>query len=69
MTIIYSCKLPTIIKGTELGLAVCYRIVRRHAATIIIESEFWKGITFTIGFQATILKTLSSSEDIQKTIL
>jgi signal transduction histidine kinase len=55
--------------GTGLGLAVCYRIVQRHAATIIVESELGKGTTFTIGFHATILETVPSSEDIQKTIL
>lgn len=55
--------------GTGLGLAVCYRIVQRHAATITVESELSKGTIFTIGFHATLLKTLPSSEDVQETIL
>jgi len=36
--------------GTGLGLAICYRIVQRHAATLIVDSELGKGTTFTIEF-------------------
>jgi signal transduction histidine kinase len=55
--------------GTGLGLAVCYRIVQRHAATITMESELGKGTIFTIGFHSTISETVSSSEGIQKQLL
>lgn len=37
-------------KGTGLGLAVCYRIVQRHDATIAVKSEPGRGTVFTIGF-------------------
>jgi signal transduction histidine kinase len=37
-------------KGTGLGLAVCYRIVQRHNASILIESKEGKGTTFKILF-------------------
>lgn len=36
--------------GTGLGLAVCYRIAQRHAATITIDSKPGKGSVFTIIF-------------------
>ena len=36
--------------GVGLGLAICYRIVQRHDATISVESDKGKGTTFTIGF-------------------
>jgi signal transduction histidine kinase len=37
-------------KGTGLGLAVCYRIIQRHNASIFIESTEGKGTTFKILF-------------------
>lgn len=40
--------------GTGLGLAVCYRIVQRHSATITVESELGKGTIFTVGFHLMI---------------
>jgi len=40
--------------GTGLGLAVCYRIVQRHAATLTVESELGKGTVFTVGFHSMI---------------
>jgi signal transduction histidine kinase len=55
--------------GTGLGLAVCYRIVQRHAATITVESEQEKGTTFIVGFQTTIKEILSSSEGFHKQLL
>lgn len=36
--------------GTGLGLAVCYRVVHRHGATLTVESEPGKGTVFTVGF-------------------
>lgn len=38
--------------GVGLGLAVCYRIVQRHNATITVESEPGKGTSFLIKFAA-----------------
>jgi signal transduction histidine kinase len=37
-------------RGTGLGLAMVYGIVRRHKSTIDIQSELEKGTTFTIRF-------------------
>lgn len=37
-------------QGIGLGLAVCYRIVQRHFATVAVESEPGRGTTFTIIF-------------------
>ncbi|MEN6411533.1 MAG: ATP-binding protein [Veillonellales bacterium] len=37
-------------KGTGLGLAVCYRIVQRHGASITVESEPGQGTVFEIRF-------------------
>lgn len=37
-------------KGTGLGLAVCYRIVQRHNASIAIESSEGQGTCFKISF-------------------
>ena len=36
--------------GVGLGLAVCYRIVQRHGATIAVESQPGQGTRFTITF-------------------
>lgn len=36
--------------GVGLGLAVCYRIVERHDASMTVESELGRGTTFTIKF-------------------
>jgi signal transduction histidine kinase len=37
-------------KGVGLGLAVCYRIIHRHGATIDVQSEPGQGTTFTVTF-------------------
>ncbi|MBU2701856.1 signal transduction histidine kinase [Sporomusaceae bacterium BoRhaA] len=37
-------------KGTGLGLAICFRIVQRHSAILMIDSELGKGSIFTIAF-------------------
>ncbi len=37
-------------RGTGLGLAMVYGIIRRHKSTIDIQSELEKGTTFAIGF-------------------
>lgn len=42
--------------GTGLGLAICYRIVHRHDATLIIDSQLNQGTTCTISFNALIPK-------------
>ncbi|MDU4961001.1 MAG: ATP-binding protein [Sporomusaceae bacterium] len=36
--------------GTGLGLAVCYRVVHRHGATLTVESEPGQGTVFSVGF-------------------
>jgi signal transduction histidine kinase len=46
--------------GTGLGLAVCYRIVQRHAAILSVKSEPGKGTVFTVEFDSTLSKTLLS---------
>ncbi|MDF2634906.1 MAG: integral rane sensor signal transduction histidine kinase [Pelosinus sp.] len=38
--------------GTGLGLAVCYRIVHRHSATISVKSELGKGTAFIVEFDS-----------------
>jgi signal transduction histidine kinase len=43
--------------GTGLGLAVCYRIVQRHAAILSVKSEPGKGTVFTVEFDATVSDT------------
>jgi len=35
-------------QGTGLGLAISYQIIKAHGGDIKIESELWKGTTFTI---------------------
>lgn len=37
--------------GTGLGLAVCYRIVQRHAAKIAVQSETDRGTLFVVTFK------------------
>lgn len=54
--------------GTGLGLAVCYRIVQRHAATISVDSELGKGTTFTIAFQSKTSEVFTPPEDSIKKI-
>ena len=49
--------------GTGLGLAVCYRIVHRHEATLSINSELGEGTVFTIEFKPISADTLSSIKD------
>lgn len=46
--------------GTGLGLAVCYRIVQRHAAILSVKSEPGEGTVFTVAFDSTLLVTLPS---------
>jgi signal transduction histidine kinase len=41
-------------KGTGLGLAVSYNIIKKMNATISVESEVGKGTTFTITIPAKI---------------
>jgi signal transduction histidine kinase len=36
--------------GTGLGLAVCYRVVHRHGATLTVNSEPGEGTVFTVEF-------------------
>ncbi len=36
------------IRGTGLGLAVCYSVIKNHEGVIFFESELGKGTTFTI---------------------
>ena len=40
-------------RGTGLGLAITKRIIDQHGGTIIVESERWKGTTFTVKIPAT----------------
>jgi CheY-like chemotaxis protein len=47
----YTSKEPG--KGTGLGLAVVFGIVRSHGGTVSVESEEGKGTRFTIRFPAT----------------
>jgi two-component system NtrC family sensor kinase len=35
-------------RGTGLGLSISYDIVRKHGGEIRVESEIWKGTTFTV---------------------
>jgi signal transduction histidine kinase len=41
-------------KGTGLGLAVSYNIIKKMNATISVESEIGKGTTFTITIPGKI---------------
>ncbi len=49
--------------GTGLGLAVCHRIVQRHAAILSVKSELGKGTVFTVAFDSTLLNILPSLKD------
>ncbi len=53
-------------KGTGLGLAMVFGIVKRHEGTVEIESEAGKGTTFWIRLSATLAEqgTLDAPEDV-----
>ena len=56
-------------RGTGLGLASAYGIVRNHHGTIVVESKVGEGATFTIYLPATEArpeKTVESTEEISK---
>lgn len=54
--------------GTGLGLAVCYRIIQRHAATLAIKSELGKGTVFTIEFDPALSNLFSCNDTISTVI-
>ncbi len=41
-------------RGTGLGLAVCYGIVKKHRGTIRVDSELHKGSCFTVRFPLSV---------------
>jgi CheY-like chemotaxis protein len=56
-------------RGTGLGLASAYGIVRNHHGTIVVESKVGEGATFTIYLPATAArpeKTVENTEEISK---
>jgi photoactive yellow protein len=48
-------------KGTGLGLATCYAIIRRHSGDIQVESAPGEGTTFTIGLPLVAEKEISDN--------
>jgi signal transduction histidine kinase len=56
-------------RGTGLGLAMVYGIIRRHKSTIDIQSELNKGTTFTIGFPVNTEPKRETARPVESTAM
>lgn len=56
-------------KGTGLGLAVVYGVVKTHQGFVDVESAIGQGTTFTLYFPSSMSRVRSASSDEVKTIV